>query len=147
MATRQDIQDEARKLIGIPWHHQGRNAETGIDCIGCIIHVALKLGIFSEEKVKEIDSVDYSRIPSAYNLLLQRMKENLIEIPISEAKEGDILTFRLPHEKLTSHVAFLLRGEREYTLVHALEKKLTTEEAYQRWKRCVTGAFRFQNVD
>jgi hypothetical protein len=149
MVTRKDIENSARKLIGAPWHHQGRSIEAGIDCIGGTIFVGLDTGLFTKEEIAKVDVFDYSRRADAYELLLVKLREMLDEIPISEAREGDILTFRMAGEQITSHVGILVRGQREMHLVHSLETKnaATFEETLRRWKRYATFAFRFRRLE
>jgi hypothetical protein len=146
MVTRKAIQVSARKLIGAEWQHQGRNPNAGIDCIGGIIFIGLDTGYFTDKQIQEIDVLDYSRQPTSFELLLQKLAEQFDVIPIYEACEGDILTFRMAGERLTSHVATITKGDREYMIVHSLENKVTIEEPLRRWHKFITGAFRFRNV-
>lgn len=146
MPTRQDVERSARKLIGAPWHHQGRNITAGIDCIGGTIFVGVDTGFFTKEQIEEIDVVDYGRNPDAYSTLIVRLKEVMDEIPLAEAREGDIVAFRMPSEKLTSHVGILVKGTREMHLVHSLEATATFEETYRRWRKLATFAFRFRGI-
>lgn len=39
------IINEARSWVGVPWHHQGRS-RFGIDCAGLIIKIAESFGVF-----------------------------------------------------------------------------------------------------
>lgn len=146
MATRADIQASARKLVGAPWHHQGRSLTAGIDCIGGTIFVGLDTGLFTQEQIDSVDSLDYSRRADAYELLVSRLRENMDEIAVSDAIEGDVVTFRMSSERLTSHVGILVRGTREMHLVHSLESTATFEETYRRWKPYATYAFRFRGL-
>ncbi len=145
--TRQQVQNAARKLIGAEWHHQGRNVGAGIDCIGGIIYIGLDVGYFTEEEVANFDSIDYGRNPTAYNLLIVRMREYLDEIPINEAREGDILAFRMAGEQVTSHVGTITKGDREYMVIHSLENKTTIEEPLRRWGKYITHAFRLRGIE
>ena len=147
MATREQIQKSARKLVGASWHHQGRTVEGGIDCIGEVIFVGIDSGLFTKEEVKQFDIPDYSRRATSFELLVKKLQEHMIEIPVSKAKEGDVLSFRLPSEKLTSHVGILVKGSREMMLIHALENKTVFEDPIRRWQSYVTHAFRYKDLE
>lgn len=140
--TREDIQREAEKLIGAEWVHQGRNPATGIDCIGVIVWVAEKFN------VKCYDRTDYSREPVG-ELLVDEVRNYFDEIPISEAKEGDILILRTAGTRLPTHLAILARGDREYMLIHSIQmssSRKTVKEPYRRWMKLVTHAFKFRGL-
>ncbi len=143
MITRDDVVREARQLVGAEWVHQGRDPATGIDCLGVVICVANKLGIpFS-------DRTDYGREPVGM-LLVDEIRERLVEIPVSEIQYGDILILRTPGKELPTHVAFLARGDYELTLIHSIQmakSRKTVEEPYRRWQRFVTHAFKFKEID
>jgi cell wall-associated NlpC family hydrolase len=147
MVTRAQIEQSARKIIGAPWHHQGRSLDGGLDCIGAIIFVGLDVGSFTQEEMDKSDIVDYSRNADAFELLVQKLRYSLDEIPIASAKEGDVVTFRLPHECLTSHVAVLVRGQREMSVIHSVQTRAAYEDIYRRWYRYATHAFRFRDLE
>ena len=42
---REQIVSVARAAVGTPWHHQGRVAGLGLDCIGLLVHVARELDL------------------------------------------------------------------------------------------------------
>lgn len=62
--TREQIIEQARTWIGVPWRHQGRN-RTGIDCGGLVIQVAIELGFATPAH----DRVGYDRLPTLYMLV------------------------------------------------------------------------------
>lgn len=142
MITREQIQIEARHIVGSEWVHQGRDPATGIDCIGVISWVAERL------KVPFDDRTDYSRDPVG-NLLVEEFRERMDEIEISEAREGDVLILRTAGTRLPHHVAILARGEMEYMLIHSIElssQRKTVEEPYRRWVKMVMYAFKFRGL-
>jgi cell wall-associated NlpC family hydrolase len=152
MITRNAIQQSARKLVGSPWVHQGRSAGTGIDCLGVLIYIAEDLNYLDAKVVQEVNSFYrgvYSRNPDG-ETIHRELSVYFDEVPVSDAKEGDILVLRMAGQKIPRHVAVLVRGEREMTLIHALDDTLlkkVVEEPYARWKKFVTNAFRFRNID
>lgn len=140
--TREEIQIEAEKLIGAEWVHQGRNPATGIDCIGVIVCVANKFGI------ECYDRTDYSREPIGM-MLVDEVRKYFDEIPISEAKQGDLLILRTAGKRLPTHLAILAKGDKEYMLIHSIHMatgKKTVKEPFRRWARLVTHAFQFRGI-
>lgn len=91
MATRQDIIEQARRYLGTPFRHQGRNAE-GMDCVGLLIRVGKDLNLIDPE-------YDYLRYGNANapNLLLDEMRRMLKWKPTRRRESGDILVFSLPY--------------------------------------------------
>jgi cell wall-associated NlpC family hydrolase len=141
--TRDDVQREARKIVGAEWVHQGRDPASGIDCIGVIVWVGKQLGVESD------DRTNYSREPVG-ELLVDEFRQRFDEIPISQAREGDILILRNAGKRLPTHVAILARGQMEYMLIHSIQissARKTVEEPYRRWARLVTHAFRFRGLE
>jgi cell wall-associated NlpC family hydrolase len=45
MLDRQHIVDTARGWLGVPYRHQGRRKDKGVDCVGLIIGVGAELGL------------------------------------------------------------------------------------------------------
>lgn len=59
MIPAQAVIDEARKWIGVPFHHQGR-VRAGVDCVGLIVVVMDGLGLMP----RGADLADYGRHPN-----------------------------------------------------------------------------------
>ena len=140
---RSDIEREARKLIGVPWIHQGRNPETGIDCLGVLYVICVNLGVEVEEYTA------YKREPDG-EMIVTEMNKYFDEIPLLEAREGDILIFRMAGEKYQRHIGILTKGTHEYMLVHSItahQSGYTVEETLRRWGRLATNAYRFRGLE
>ena len=103
----QDLADEARKWLGVRWHHQGRNI-AGIDCAGLIVMVTADLGIDHE------DAVGYARTPEGQKfrdlIRSQTTPENVPE-------PGMIGIFR--EGLLPCHVAFFAKRDDHVSIIHA----------------------------
>ncbi len=136
---RDKIEAEARRCIGTPFHHQGRLVGVGIDCIGIVVHVARALGFF------ESDCVTYSRHPDGVTLL-DEARRVLDEIPIEDAKGGDMLAFGIRDREFPNHLAILTK---EGTLIHAHNNagKVIESPLNENWRRKIGAAFRFRGVD
>lgn len=141
--TRTQIADEARKLIGTPYIHQGRSVESGIDCVGVIVVVANNLNYWDG-----FDYIEYHSRPDPA-VLLREMRDKFDEITVEESQEGDIILLRLPKDAEATHVGILVKGLYEMTLIHALRDQTTAmvvEEPYRRRKKYGVCGFRFRGV-
>jgi len=140
---RADIEREARKVVGAPWVHQGRDITAGVDCLGVLIFVCQNLGVDIQ------DYTNYSREPDGVQILSE-MRKYFNEIPLEESREGDILIFRMAGEHLPRHVGIITKGTNEYMLVHSIEVRSTghtVEETLRRWMRFRTNAFQFRGLE
>jgi cell wall-associated NlpC family hydrolase len=110
---------EARKWIGTPWLHQGRN-EHGIDCVGLVVVVARALG------VSDYDFGNYSRNPDGWRLLPHFAAGGATRIDPKDARKGDMLVFR--YYRYPCHVGILVEDTPEPRVVHASAVRGTTME-------------------
>lgn len=134
MPTGQDVIDAARKYIGVKWQHQGRS-KFGIDCVGLIVKTAEDLNIPAE------DHRGYHRYPDGH-LLLKLLREQCTEIPVSEAKMGDILIIMGNHKR-PMHAAFKVD---DTTILHAwLYRRKVVESGFEQFED-ITAAFRFKEA-
>lgn len=86
--TRQEILDASRTLIGVPFVHQGRSAETGVDCVGLLVVMGRTLGY-----PDIVDVEGYRRIPSS-TVIREVLSANMDEIPLADAGVGDVFLMR-----------------------------------------------------
>lgn len=87
----------------VRWTHQGREPETGLDCIGYprwAITLQTTLPAALEDEFRA-----YHKTPDGARLL-RVMQQWLIEVPAGEAQRGDILL--LYHKRNPQHVAVLV---------------------------------------
>lgn len=108
--TREQIVTEARSLLGVPFLHQGRNPQLGLDCVGLCVEIARRV-----DYPEIIDLEAYKRTPSASDLL-ELLRANLDEIDLSEVGIGDVYLMKMGGAK-PRHVA-IKTSEKE--MVHAL---------------------------
>lgn len=86
MIPRERFVAEARKWIGTPYLHQGRNRH-GVDCIGLLLAVGWSLGL------TDYDVKGYGRTPDAG--FLQAECERLMNrIDLDAARPGDVYLMR-----------------------------------------------------
>lgn len=120
--TRQRIIEVARSYIGLPFVHQGRSKETGVDCVGLLVCMGTEL-----EYPNLIDAEAYRRTPSA-NVIRAILGANCDEIPTHEAQEGDMYLMRLGGIK-PRHASVLCHDPKygEPCIIHATKDGVRIE--------------------
>lgn len=81
------LDEAARAYLGVPWRHLGRSRE-GLDCIGLALLAARDCGLAAD------DPAPYAREPSSQRLR-QELALALDEVPVADARPGDVLVFNL----------------------------------------------------
>lgn len=109
--TGEDVVLEARKFLGVPWKHQGRD-ERGVDCAGLVLKVAHGLGLST------FDTADYLRT-SSDQTMLRLCRDHLIEVSLF--KTGDIPVIKYDNSR---HIGFF--GDYpggSLSLIHAYSRR------------------------
>lgn len=134
MLTSLDYCNKALEYIDTPFKHQGRLKGKGLDCCGLVVCVAKELGVY-----KGGDRFDYSRIPDG-QMMLNNLREHLIEVDLNNIQQGDILLMRFENEP--QHVAIYL-GNEEIIHSYGTLGKVTKHRYDEDWKSKTIAAFRF----
>lgn len=139
MIDRKRVQEEARKLVGVAFKHQGRSPVSGVDCAGLVACVYRALGVPFE------DYTEYGRKPRPEILLAQAARD-MDEIDATEARGGDVLliAFTKPGRPLTPQ-HFALKTD-EGTIIHAHRKagRVIEEPLTPYWQQRVCGSYRLR---
>lgn len=140
MTTRQDVVNEARTYLDIPWRHQGRTVH-GIDCAGLILCVGRKLGVMPQD----YDVQGYSRRPNQFQFIAA-FREHMDELPLQDAQPGDAVTFI--DGPYPCHVGILTERNGVLYFVHAYAGcRKTIEQPYQgEWLAKATHAFTYRGL-
>lgn len=146
MSEQANIVAAARGLVGTPYRHQGRDTQSGLDCLGVVIAVAQAIGWPTE-----LDRQDYERFPDGSELRFKLLASGVIEIAVAEAGPGDIVQIRLRGtDGPGQHCGIVVDGANELHLIHAYERRAkgrVVEEPLRRWQRGLLGeiaaAYRF----
>lgn len=131
----QKIVDEARKLIGVPWRHEGRTA-LGVDCIGLVILAASRAGVDLFKLAGIRPPRHYARNPSAELFTIVERYCTRAEEP----KPGALLFFQFDRDRFPRHFGILTA---EGTMIHAESKtrRQVIEHGYRanwlRWSHSV----------
>ncbi|MEH6474507.1 MAG: NlpC/P60 family protein [Sneathiella sp.] len=112
---------EARRWIGVRWHHQGRSFEQGVDCIGLCLQVAENL----ELQVPKVSG--YPRRQNGSELV-STMGNTLKPISRDGWQQGDIALFK--DGGFPIHTGFLALNNGQVTVIHAhaRRRKVVEEE-------------------
>jgi NlpC/P60 family putative phage cell wall peptidase len=143
--TRDEIVIEAREWIGTKWQHQQSLKGVAVDCIGLVrgCYASLTGIVFT-------DIIDYAQSSFFYcreERLYPELQKYLIEIPVAEAKLGDILTFALKkrfpdhHLGIISGDGFIIHSVCEPGIMKVIESRLD-----DKWRGYIRHAFRYPGV-
>lgn len=126
---RQDIVDTARQYLGVKWKHQGRNPESGLDCLGLIVQVAKDLGMNPH------DPVDYTKAPDGKRLMAELNTQLTLVI---NYQVGDILLMRMGTNP--QHLAIVTETG---GIIHSYAniRKVVEHPLDDEWKRKIVAAF------
>ncbi len=122
MVSRNQIVEQARSYLGVPFVHQGRSRR-GLDCVGLVIRVA------KDFELSNYQEIAYDRRPDGR--LISVLREHLVrKFPSDAFLPGDVVAFRLP--KYPCHVAIYSGNGR---IIHALagNRKVVEHVIDQRW--------------
>jgi NlpC/P60 family putative phage cell wall peptidase len=122
----------ARAALGTPFHHQGRAAGIGLDCIGLVIVGLRAAGI------EVHDRSDYGRRPDGNSLVVALILHGAS--PVSVMRPGDILLFR--YDRQPQHAALATGPDR---MIHSFAPagKVIETSLGLYWQHRLTGIYRF----
>ena len=132
---------EARSMIGLPFHHQGRDSAIGVDCRGLLLVIADRLGYQHADWRN-----DYAREPNPQEFRAA-LETDLVLLPsIEDALLGDVFLIRFPRQKPeeATHCAVLAEGPFESMLIHSFAGDYAgkvLEEPRRRWEPYLVAAF------
>ncbi len=123
----------AREALDTPFHHQGRVAGVGLDCIGLIVHAAC----VAELPVD--DCIDYGRNPDGTRLAAALLAHGFEEVTAMQG--GDVLLFRF--NRLPQHVAL---ATSENSMIHAYAPlgRVVESGIGESWQRRLVGIYRYR---
>ncbi|UTC29068.1 endopeptidase [Brevundimonas phage vB_BpoS-Marchewka] len=117
---RQDIINEARRLLGVPWRHRGRTS-TGVDCIGLVCVVGAAFDVPYE------DIEGYSRNPDGR--FVDHVKRFMIYRDPQVIAPGAAVILRDQHQPC--HIGIITeKYDRPYLLHASLSKRSVIEEEW-----------------
>jgi NlpC/P60 family putative phage cell wall peptidase len=140
--TRASIVEVARAWIGTPYHHQAAVRGAGCDCLGLIRGVWRDL-FCSEPEAPPPYSPDWGEFGEVEHLL-DAAARHMILVAIEDAREGDVLAFRMRERCMAKHLAIKTS---EWSMIHAQSNDFVREVALTPyWRRHVVAAFAFPGL-
>ncbi len=135
------VVEEARRYLGVPFRHQGRNA-SGLDCAGVPIAAARELGLVV------YDVTGYQRNADGVSLVAHFRRAGCREIlPVSAMADGDVGIFN--DSVYPCHVAVFSTkyGARHMIHAYARERRVLEEAFAFDWPRKLIHVFRLPGVE
>lgn len=126
----------ARQYVGVPYRHQGRDAVSGLDCLGLVIAVARDIG-----HDVTLDRTDYERITDGVELRDKLLDSGMTEGSLPEPGDVVQICFR-GLDGYGQHVGIVADGAHELHLIHAYERARTGRviiEPLRRWRNGMLG--------
>lgn len=122
----------ARACLGTPFHHQGRAAGMGLDCIGLVIHAMKSVGLHVD------DCTDYGRQPEGGKLEEALLRHGYRQV--DKWRAGDVLLFRFNGQP--QHVGIAVS---ENAMVHAYAPigRVVESGLGETWQRRICGIYRW----
>lgn len=145
MKNHNNIVAQARTWLGTPFHHQARLKGKGCDCLGLIVGVVDELGLEDRNgmRLAAYDEVTYSKEPDgAY--LIHKLTGLLEEVPIAEARAGDLALFKVRENP--QHLAILSDYEGALGMIHSFapSRRVVEHRLDDEWKSKIIKVFRWQ---
>lgn len=147
--TRDQVVEEARSWLEVPFRHQGRN-RAGLDCAGLLEVVASALG---DSVVAAIGPTirGYSRIPDepqVRSLMSKAMKQK----PRADMKPGDVVqTIDSRGVRKVCHMGIVTTLNGGLGLIHAYNrvgyKKVVEHQLDQEWQSKIVAVFQFHGLE
>lgn len=119
--TRNEIVKAAETMLGLPFLHQGRNPDVGVDCVGLLVVMGRIIGY-----PDLVDAEAYRRTPSAF-VIRDVLQRNCDEIPLEEVGVGDIYLMRTGGIKPRHTAIVHSDAEDGRQLIHAARSGVTIE--------------------
>jgi len=122
----------ARACLGTPFHHQGRKANVGLDCIGLVIVALQAVGTNVQ------DNTYYGRRPDGISLINALEQHGARRV--TEIQTGDVLVFR--YDRQPQHVALAIDGNH---MIHSFAPagRVVETDIGDYWQRRLSGIYRF----
>lgn len=141
--TRAEIVAEARLWLGTPYCHQASQKGAGCDCLG-LVRGVWRAVVGREPEALPPYTPDWAETLGE-ETLLAAARRHLIEIPLSQAKRGDVLVFRMASEVPAKHCGLLLAPD---LFIHAYWGRAVTETRLSAWwAKRLAAAFSFPELE
>lgn len=137
---------EARRWLGVRFHHQGRTRAAGVDCLGLLVVVSQACGLTKQGMpLAQFDRTDYGPNPDPQKLVLY-LEEALTRVETGAVRAGDVGVFTI--DGRPQHLAILgdypVAGECSMIHAYAPARKVVEHRLDADWRGRMVAAFRFE---
>jgi len=131
---RGEIVAMARRALGTPYRHQGRQPGRGLDCAGLVLSIGHELGLTAFE------ITNYPRLPQGDRLVALAKRAGFSEV--AEAVPGDVYCLRLVAHP--QHLAIAT----ERGIIHACQRRgrVIEHRLDAAWRRRIVSIFRYPEI-
>ncbi|MDJ0920549.1 MAG: NlpC/P60 family protein [Henriciella sp.] len=141
--SRETILACAREWVGTPYRHQASVKGLGTDCLGLVRGVWREV-LGAEPEAVPAYTPDWAEAHQQEDLL-NAARKYLREVPVGEAKPGDVLLFRMGLGHPAKHCAIVSGHKR---IIHAYWGRAVCEtRLVPWWERRIAAAFSFPLTD
>lgn len=137
MVEREEIVRVARSYINVPFKHQGRRKDDGVDCVGLLTCVVYDVGLGN------VEITDYKTQPDPIRFH-ELTKEHLVPVIFKKLLPADVLTFAI--KGVEQHFGLLVQIEPTMRFVHSYQTvgRCVEQELTAAWRRHVRGCYRLK---
>ena len=127
----------ARRCLGTPFRHQGRQPGRGLDCVGLIVCAARECGL------ADYDVTGYARLPQGDSMKEHLLAAGLLPRDMPSARPGDVLLMRFTRE--AQHLALMT----ERGVLHSYQQvgRVVEHRLDDAWRGRIVGAYAFPEFD
>jgi cell wall-associated NlpC family hydrolase len=126
----------------VPFLHQGRDPNVGIDCVGLLVLAARGCGL---DELTAHDISDYARDPARGELEARLRKA--FGAPVRDLSPGCVVSIEF-HKPATRHVAIVGEHPHGLSLIHTYKSPAQVIEhgLDDKWRKRITGIYRMEAV-
>lgn len=136
--TDSEVHTAALSWLGVPFAHQGRSRELGVDCAGLVVCAARQLGLLTSEW----DVNGYRRYPDG---TMRRHCDAVLDAE-SALCRAHLALMRFAVDP--QHLAFVVPRGGGWSLVHALERsgRVVQHRLDATWRGRIVQLYRYRGV-
>ena len=140
MSRNDEVLTRARAWIGTPYRHQASCKGAGTDCLGLLRGLWREI-YGAEPRAVPAYTADWAE-PTGREELLEAAQAILLPVPVSDARPGDVLVFRMRPGAVAKHLGIL--AEAQAAFIHAYSGHgVVTSPLSAPWQRKIAAIFRF----
>ena len=149
MYTQDDVINQARTWLDVPYKHLGRKKNIAVDCAGLVI------GVAREMKVLDPEDFRYSEFPDKDYLLrcvgdYLHMDASIASDPdiLQQVAKGKVVVMYVRNPAEAQHMGIISENKGRLTLIHAFSKRgrVVEHSLSSFWKKRIMGVYRYPGV-